>query len=70
VRVAVRDTGIGLTPATIARLFEPFSTTKDHGLGMGLSICRAIVDAHDGELTAAPRADGHGAEFSFTLPAP
>ncbi|GAB2902247.1 AAA family ATPase [Paraburkholderia jirisanensis] len=70
VRVVVEDSGTGVEPALAARLFEPFVTTKDGGLGMGLSICRAIVAAHDGELSAAQRTDRRGAVFSFTLPAP
>ncbi|HVE11288.1 MAG TPA: AAA family ATPase [Paraburkholderia sp.] len=70
VRVVIEDSGAGLDTALAARLFEPFVTTKDGGLGMGLSICRAIVAAHDGELVAAQRTDARGAVFSFTLPAP
>jgi C4-dicarboxylate-specific signal transduction histidine kinase len=68
VLVAVRDSGPGLTPAGRDRLFEPFYTTKASGLGMGLSICRSIVEAHAGRLWAAANAP-RGATFQFTLPA-
>jgi C4-dicarboxylate-specific signal transduction histidine kinase len=65
--VAVEDTGTGLDPAIAPRIFEPFFTTKPDGLGMGLSICRSIVDAHGGELWASPRAPC-GTALRFTLP--
>jgi PAS domain S-box-containing protein len=67
VLVAVKDSGPGLAPANLAQLFAPFYTTKADGLGMGLSICRSIIEAHGGRLWATnpPR----GAIFSFTLPA-
>jgi C4-dicarboxylate-specific signal transduction histidine kinase len=68
VLVMVRDSGPGLAPATLERVFDSFYTTKPSGLGMGLSICRSIVGAHGGHLWAnanAPR----GAVFQFTLPA-
>jgi signal transduction histidine kinase len=67
-RVGVRDTGPGLRPESLPRLFEPFYTTKPDGMGMGLSICRSIVEAHGGRLWAT----GHtsqGAFFQFTIPA-
>jgi PAS domain S-box-containing protein len=67
VAVTVDDTGTGLDPATAQRIFEPFFTTKADGLGMGLSICRSIVDAHGGCLWAAPRAP-HGTTLRFTVP--
>ncbi len=54
VLVAVSDTGPGLPPANLARIFEAFYTTKSSGLGMGLSICRSIVEAHGGRLWATP----------------
>jgi signal transduction histidine kinase len=66
--VAVRDTGHGLRPESLPRLFEPFYTTKPDGMGMGLTICRSIIEAHGGRLWAtgcAPR----GALFQFTIPA-
>jgi C4-dicarboxylate-specific signal transduction histidine kinase len=50
VLVAVEDTGTGVDPATADRIFDPFFTTKSDGLGMGLSICRSIIDAHGGRL--------------------
>lgn len=65
-RASVRDEGSGL-PAGVERLFEPFYTTKSQGLGMGLAICRSIVDAHAGRLWAEPN-PGRGAVFHFELP--
>jgi C4-dicarboxylate-specific signal transduction histidine kinase len=66
VRVAVRDSGIGFDPLSTERIFDPFHTTKPHGLGMGLSISRSIVESHGGRLWAAAN-DGPGATFQFTL---
>jgi signal transduction histidine kinase len=68
VRVGVRDTGPGLSPESLSRLFEPFYTTKPEGMGMGLSICRSIIEAHGGRLWAAP-CEPQGALFQFTIPA-
>jgi PAS domain S-box-containing protein len=68
VRVGVRDTGPGLSPESLSRLFEPFYTTKPEGMGMGLSICRSIVEAHGGRLWTTP-CDPQGALFQFTIPA-
>jgi C4-dicarboxylate-specific signal transduction histidine kinase len=67
VAVVVEDAGPGLDPATAERIFDPFFTTKPNGLGMGLSICRSIVEAHGGELSASPRSP-HGTTFRFTVP--
>jgi len=67
VRVAVRDSGPGLTPAALERLFEPFYTSKPGGLGLGLSICRSIIEAHGGRLWASANVP-RGATFQFTLP--
>jgi two-component system, LuxR family, sensor kinase FixL len=67
VRIRVADTGPGLAPEIAHRLFEPFVTTKPQGMGVGLSICRSIVEAHGGRLTAEPNPGG-GAIFDFTLP--
>jgi predicted ATPase/signal transduction histidine kinase len=68
VRVAVEDTGTGLDPATADRVFDPFFTTKPDGMGMGLSICRTIIEAHGGRLWAAPNTP-HGIILQFKLPA-
>ena len=66
--VAVRDTGHGLRPESLPRLFEPFYTTKPDGMGMGLSICRSIIEARGGRLWAT-RCEPRGALFQFTIPA-
>ena len=66
--VAVRDTGPGLRPESLPRLFEPFYTTKPDGMGMGLSICRSIIEAHGGRLWATS-CEPRGALFQFTIPA-
>jgi signal transduction histidine kinase len=67
VEVSIADTGPGLAPDIRAKLFEPFVTTKPSGLGIGLSICRVIVEAHGGELRAEDNPGG-GTVFRFTLP--
>jgi signal transduction histidine kinase len=65
--IAVEDSGPGLSPETMDRIFEPFFTTKSDGMGMGLSICRTIVDAHGGRLWASSRSR-RGSVFQFTVP--
>jgi C4-dicarboxylate-specific signal transduction histidine kinase len=67
VTIAVQDSGPGLPPAGRKSIFDPFYTTKEHGLGMGLSICRSIVEGHGGRLWASANAP-HGAVFQFVLP--
>jgi signal transduction histidine kinase len=66
--VAVRDTGHGLRPESLPRLFEPFYTMKPEGMGIGLSICRSIIEAHGGRLWATG-CEPRGALFKFTIPA-
>ena len=66
VRVTVQDSGIGLDPKNVERIFDAFHTTKPDGLGMGLSISRSIVERHGGRLWAVSN-DGPGATFRFTL---
>jgi PAS domain S-box-containing protein len=68
VLVAVRDSGPGLAPGTLELVFEPFHTTKPDGLGLGLSICRSIIEAHGGRLWAGANVP-RGANFQFTVPA-
>ena len=65
--VRVEDSGIGLEAETAEKIFNPFFTTKPHGIGMGLSISRSIIESHEGHLWAVPRLSG-GAIFQFTLP--
>jgi len=67
VRVTVEDTGCGIETAHLDRIFDPFFTTKSHGMGLGLSICRSIVEAHGGKLCASQRSP-FGTAFHLTLP--
>jgi PAS domain S-box-containing protein len=69
VLVAVRDSGPGIEPENLERVFEAFYTTKSSGVGMGLSICRSIISAHEGRLWAEAN-EPRGAVFQFTLPVP
>jgi len=66
VAVSVADTGSGIAPELMSQLFQPFVTNKRHGMGVGLSICRTIVEAHGGQITAEPNPGG-GTVFRFTL---
>ena len=67
VRLSVVDSGPGINPAIVDRLFEPFTTTKPTGIGLGLAMSRSMVEAHGGELGAEPGAGG-GTVFHFSLP--
>lgn len=66
--VSVTDTGAGLDPKQLNKLFNPLFTTKGQGMGMGLPICRSIIEAHDGQLWAVASGSS-GAVFQFVLPA-
>src|SRR6185312_8645145 len=68
VLVAVRDSGPGIDPSHVDRVFDAFYTTKSSGTGMGLSICRSIIDAHGGRLWVEVN-EPRGTLFQFTLPA-
>jgi signal transduction histidine kinase len=65
IRVSVADTGTGIDSQDIDRIFNPLFTTKSNGMGMGLSICRSIIEAHDGRLWVAPNTP-RGAVFHFS----
>jgi signal transduction histidine kinase len=67
VRLSVRDAGVGFDPEIANKLFETFYTTKNDGMGVGLSVCRSIIERHGGRLWAT-RNDGPGATFSFSIP--
>ena len=69
IQVAVSDGGEGIDPGVADQLFNAFFTTKSDGLGIGLSICKSILDAHGGKIRAENNPDGPGATFRFTLPA-
>jgi len=67
VRIAVEDSGTGIDPSHMDRIFDPFFTTKPQGMGMGLSICRSIIESHRGRLWAVPHSP-HGTTFYVELP--
>jgi two-component system sensor kinase FixL len=67
IEFTVADTGIGLPAESADALFEPFFTTKENGMGVGLSICRTIVESHGGRIWATPNVD-EGSVFHFTIP--
>jgi two-component system sensor kinase FixL len=66
--VAIRDTGPGLPPQVRAKLFQPFVTPKEKGMGIGLTICQSIMEAHGGNIQAPAIGEGSGAVFRIRLP--
>jgi signal transduction histidine kinase len=68
VLITVEDTAAGIDPKDVEHIFDPFFTTKSHGMGLGLSICRTIIEAHGGRLSVSPAAGG-GSAFHIALPA-
>jgi signal transduction histidine kinase len=67
VRLGVKDSGVGINPHDVNRLFEAFYTTKSSGMGIGLSVSRSIIESHQGHIWATPN-DGPGATFFFSIP--
>jgi signal transduction histidine kinase len=65
--ITLEDSGTGIDPSDMDRIFDAFFTTKSDGMGMGLSICRSIIESHGGRLSAAPR-HPHGSAFQIVLP--
>jgi signal transduction histidine kinase len=65
--ITVEDTGMGIDPENLSRIFDPFFTTKPHGMGMGLSICRSIIENHDGRLSVSA-GQPYGSIFYVFLP--
>jgi two-component system sensor histidine kinase DctS len=70
VTFSVADAGPGIPPEVAARLFTPFYTTRREGMGLGLSLCRTVIEQHGGALDFGPLPGAAGTEFRFTLPAP
>ncbi len=66
--IEVEDTGLGIDPETLEQLFEGFFTTKPRGMGIGLAICRSIIESHGGQISARNRDDSRGAVFTIHLP--
>jgi two-component system sensor kinase FixL len=67
IEISILDTGPGLAGTVLEKLFQPFVTTKADGMGIGLSICQAIIEAHGGRIWASHKPDG-GTAFHFTVP--
>jgi two-component system, LuxR family, sensor histidine kinase DctS len=70
VTFTVRDRGPGIAPDVAAQLFTPFFSTRAEGMGLGLSLCRTVIEQHGGALDFGPGALQPGTEFRFTLPSP
>ena len=70
VTLSVIDTGPGIAPGVAAQLFTPFFSTRAEGMGLGLSLCRTVIERHGGALDFGPAPSGRGTEFRFTLPTP
>lgn len=69
VQLSVHDRGVGFPPgSSVEQMFQPFYTTKDSGMGIGLSVSRSIVESHAGRLWAESAPEGPGATFAFTIP--
>jgi signal transduction histidine kinase len=68
VHVSIEDTGSGIDPANMGRIFQPLFTTKARGMGMGLFICRSIIESHNGRIWVSP-GENRGSIFQFELPA-
>src|ERR671933_2065496 len=68
VLVSVKDTGTGIDPAVMPRLFTKFATKSETGTGLGLFICKSIIEVHGGRIWAENNTDGDGATFTFSLP--
>jgi signal transduction histidine kinase len=66
--VSIKDTGIGIAPEIVPRLFTKFATKSEKGTGLGLFISKSIIEAHGGRIWAENNADGKGATFAFSLP--
>ena len=66
--ITVEDSGAGIDPKNTGHIFDAFYTTKSHGMGIGLAICRSIIEAHGGRISASP-GNPHGAVFQVVLPA-
>jgi signal transduction histidine kinase len=67
IQLDVQDVGTGLSPHLADKLFEPFNTTKEDGMGMGLFVSRSIIERHGGRLWVTPNEE-HGVTFSFAIP--